>query len=310
MAAPKAAGAQNTTLSSVGYLSSDTRNADASQLRATLRGLSELGFVEGKNLNIEFHWSDGGYDQMSSGAAALVARKVDVILAAGLPAALAAQVATSTIPVFRFAVDPVAYRMVRSFDHPGGNLTGVTSLYDPLTSKKFQLLSELVSESSFGFLVNPKNPDVKSHDEQAEAAARTLKLRLTRLTASSASEIETAFASAHDKSVTAVLVGDDPLLYSLREELIKAAAHYRIPTMYWKREFPDVGGLISYGPNSEVMSYFSGQYIGRLLKRAKPEDLPVQQPTKFELVINVKTANALGLTVPPTLLARADEVIE
>jgi putative ABC transport system substrate-binding protein len=164
------------------------------------RGLSEQGFVEGKTVEIEFHWSEGGYDRLSSQAAELVARKVDVIVASGLPAALAAKAATSTIPiVFRFAVDPVAYGVVRSFDHPGGNLTGVTMLFDPLTPKKLQLLFELVKDTSIGFLVNPKNPNVTSHREQAETAARALKLRLTTLMASSAAEIEQAFSQAREK---------------------------------------------------------------------------------------------------------------
>jgi putative tryptophan/tyrosine transport system substrate-binding protein len=295
----------------VGYLSSNAQGSDAKLIGQLQKGLSEKGFIEGKNFEIEFLWSEGGYEQLSSKAARLVARKVDVIIASGLPAALAAKAATSTIPiVFRFAVDPVAYQVVRSFDRPGGNLTGVTMLFDPLTPKKLQLLSELVKETSFGFLVNPNNPNVISHQEQAETAARALKLHLTTLTATNTAEIAQAFALADEKKIGAVLLGDDPFFYSNSEQLIKAALRYRVPTMYYVRDFPDAGGLISYGPSFDEMAYQTAQYVGRILQGAKPADLPVQQPTKFELVINLRTAKALGITVPSSLLGAADEVIE
>ena len=311
LALPAAARAQNAAVPLVGYLSSNAKGSDAKLIRELQRGLSHQGFIEGKTVEIEFHWSEGGYDRLSSQAAELVARKVDVIVASGLPATLAAQAATSTIPiVFRFAVDPVAYRVVRSFDRPGGNLTGVTMLFDPLTPKKLQLLSELVNDTSFGFLVNPKNPNLKSHQEHAETAARELRLRLTILTASTVTEIEQAFALAQEKSIAAVLLGDDPFFYSNSELLVKAAVRYRMPTMYYVRDFPDVGGLISYGPSFDEMAYQAGQYVGRILKGANPAELPVQQPTKFELVINLKTAKTLGIIIPPLLLGTADQVIE
>jgi putative tryptophan/tyrosine transport system substrate-binding protein len=310
-ALPEVTRARSATVPLVGYLSSNAKGTDAKLIGELQRGLSEQGFIEGKTVEIEFHWSEGGYERLSSQAAQLVARKVDVIVASGLPATLAAKAATSTIPiVFRFAVDPVAYQVVRSFDHPGGNLTGVTMLFDPLTPKKLQLLLELAKGSSFGFLVNPKNPNVGSHQEQAETAARALRLQLTVLTASSAAEIEQAFALAHEKAIAAILLGDDPFFRSNSEQLVEAAARYRVPTMYYVRDFPDVGGLISYGPNFDEMAHQTVQYVGRILKGAKPADLPVQQPTKFELVVNLKTAKALGITVPPILLERADEVIE
>jgi putative tryptophan/tyrosine transport system substrate-binding protein len=194
LAWPVVARAQNATIPLIGYLSSNAKGSDAKLIRELQRSLSEQGFVEGKTVEFEFHWSEGAYDRLSQHATELVARKVDVIVASGLPATLAAQAATSTIPiVFRFAVDPVAYRVARSFDHPGGNLTGVTMLFDPLIPKKLQLLSELVNDTSLGFMVNPKNPNVKSHQEQAETAARVLRLRLTTLTASSVTEIEQAW---------------------------------------------------------------------------------------------------------------------
>jgi putative ABC transport system substrate-binding protein len=168
----------------------------------------------------------------------------------------------------------------------------------------------LVKGTSFGFLVNPKNPNVESHREQAETAARALKLHLTTLTASSTAEIEQAFALAQEQAIAAVLLGDDPFFYSNIEQLVKAATRYRVPTMYYVRDFPDVGGLISYGPDFDEMAYQTGQYVGRILKGARPADLPVHQPTKFKLVVNLKTAKALGITVPPSLLGTADEVID
>ncbi len=311
MAWPRLTRAQQPAIPVVGYLSSNAEGTDAKLIRALQASLSEQGFIEGKTVAMEFRWSADGYDRLSGLAAELVARKVDVIVASGLPASLAAKAATPTIPiVFRFAVDPVAYGVVDSFDHPGGNLTGVTMLFDPLTPKKLQLLSELVNDTSFGFLVNPKNPNLKSHQEQAETAARALRLRLTTLTASTATEIEQAFALAREKSIAAVLLGDDPFFYSSSQQLVKAALRYRMPTMYYVRDFPDIGGLISYGPNFDEMARQTGQYIGRILKGAKPAELPVQQPTKFELVVNLKTAKELGIIIPPSLLGTADEVIE
>jgi putative ABC transport system substrate-binding protein len=309
--ASRTAARAQTAVPLVGYLSSNAKGSDAKLISRLQSGLSENGFIEGKNYEIEFVWSESGYEQLSSEAARLVARKADVIIASGLPATLAAKAATSTIPiVFRFAVDPVAYQVVRSFDRPGGNLTGVTMLFDPLTPKKLQLLSELVKETSFGFLVNPKNPNVKSHQEQAETAARALGLHLMMLTASSATEIDQAFALAREKKLGAVLLGDDPFFFSNSEQLVKAAVRYRVPTMYYVRDFPDAGGLMSYGPTFDEMAYQTGQYVSRILRGAKPADLPVQQPTRFELVINLKTAKVLGITVPPSLLGTADEVIE
>ena len=308
---PAAARAWNAAIPVVGYLSSNAEGTDAKLIRTLQAGLSEQGFIDGKTVEFEFRWSADGYDRLAGLAAELVARKVDVIVASGLPATLAAKAATSTIPiVFRFAVDPVAYRVVASFDHPGGNLTGVTMLFDPLTPKKLQLLSELVHANSFGFLVNPKNQNVKSHQEQAETAARALKLRLTTLTASTATEIEQAFALAREKSLAAVLLGDDPFFYSNSQQLVRAAVRYRMPTMYYVRDFTDIGGLISYGPSFDEMARQTGQYIGRILKGARPAELPVQQPTRFELVVNLKTAKELGITIPPSLLGTADEVIE
>jgi putative ABC transport system substrate-binding protein len=308
---PLAAGAQNPVIPVIGYLSSKGEAAEAGIVAGVRRGLAERGFVEGKNVAIKFHWSEGHYERLPQLAADLVANKVDVIAASGLPAVLAAKAATSTIPiVFRHAIDPVAFGLVQSFDRPGGNLTGVTMLFDPLTPKKLQLLHELIPNVSIGLLVNPRNPNAASHKEHAETAVRALGLRLTVLTAGNAEEIEPAFAMGRQKGIAALLVGDDPLFDVQNQRLVGAAARYRIPTMFYVRDFVVAGGLISYGPSFDEMAMQVGAYIGRILKGAKPADLPVQQPTKIELVINLKTAKALGIAVPATLLTRADEVIE
>lgn len=229
-----------------------------------------------------------------------------------LPAALAAKAASPAIPiVFRLAIDPVTFGLAESFSRPGGNITGVTMLFDPLTPKKFQLLHELLpNATSIGLLVDPKNQNAASHQENAERAAQTLGLRLVVLTASSANEIEPAFVAGSQKSIGALLVGDDPLFDVLNEQLVSAAARYKIATMYYVRDFVATGGLISYGPSFDEMAKQVGVYLGRILEGTKPADLPVQQPTKIDLVVNVKTAKALGLTIPQSFLLRADEVIE
>jgi putative ABC transport system substrate-binding protein len=237
--------------------------------------------------------------------------KVDVIAASGLPAALAAKAATSTIPVvIRLAVDPTAFGLAQSFDRPGGNLSGVTMMFDPLTPKKLQMLHELVPNPSIGLLVNPKNPNHASHQEHAETASRVLGLRLTVLAASSGNEIGLAFERALQTGIGALLVGDDPLFDVESRKLVESAARFRIPTMYYVRDFTVAGGLISYGPSFDEMAKQVGVYLGRILKGENPADLPIHQPTKFETVINLKTAKALGLTIPPKFLFTADEVIE
>jgi putative ABC transport system substrate-binding protein len=228
-----------------------------------------------------------------------------------LPATLAAKAASSTIPiVFRLAIDPTSFGLARSFDRPEGNLTGVTMLFDPLTPKKLQLLHELVSDSSIGLVVNPNNPNATSHREHAEKAAQSLGLGLTVLTAGTPDEIDPAFATARQTGIRAMLVGDDPMFDVESRRLVAAAASNKLPTMYYVSDFVFAGGLISYGPSFTEMATQVGTYIGRILKGAKPGDLPIQQPTKFELVANVKTAKTLGLALPPTLLANADQVIE
>ncbi len=303
--------AQNAAIPSVGYLSSKDERAEAGIIAGIRKGLAGQDLFEGKNVTFDYRWSAGDYSRLPDLAADLISSKVAVIATSGLPATLAAKAATSTTPiVFRLAIDPTRFGLAQSFDRPGGNLTGVTMLFDPLTPKKLQLLHELVPDASIGLVVNPNNPNATSHREHAEQAAKSLGLRLTVLTAGRPDEIDAAFAQARQKDVRAVLVGDDPMFDVESRRLVAAAARYELPTMYYVSDFVSAGGLISYGPNFAEMATQVGTYIGRILKGAKPAELPIQQPTKFELVANVKTAKALGLALPPTLLANADQVIE
>ena len=296
----------------IGYLSSKGEAAEAGIIAAIRKGLAERGFIDGNNVGITYRRSEGDYTRLPALAADLVDKKVNVIAASGLPAALAAKAASPAIPIaFRLAIHPVTFGLAESFSRPGGNITGVTMLFDPLTPKKFQLLHELLpNATSIGLLVDPKNQNAASHQENAERAAQTLGLRLVVLTASSANEIEPAFVAGSQKSIGALLVGDDPLFDVLNERLVSAAARYKIATMYYVRDFVATGGLISYGPSFDEMAKQVGVYLGRILEGTKPADLPVQQPTKIDLVVNVKTAKALGLTIPQSFLLRADEVIE
>ena len=308
---PSRAFSQNSSSQIIGYLSSKDEAAEAVVIKGMRLGLGDQGIVLGQDVGLTFRWSSGQYDRLPALAAELVSANVNIIVASGLPATMAAKSATSAIPiVFRHAVDPVHFGLVQSFDRPGGNLTGVTMLFDPLTPKKLQLLHELVSERRIGFLINPKNPNSNSHKEHAEAAAQTLGLDVSLVTASSANEITTAFARARELAVAAVLVGDDPLFDVETKTLVEAANRSRIPTMYYVRDFVVAGGLISYGPRFEDQARQMGAIVGRILKGAKAAEVPVEQPTKFGLTVNLNTAKALGINVPPTLLARADEVIE
>jgi putative ABC transport system substrate-binding protein len=295
----------------VGYLSSKDERAEAGIIAGIRKGLAGQDLFEGQNVAFAYRWSAGDYSRLPDLAAGLISDKVSVIATSGLPATLAAKVATSTTPiVFRLAIDPTGFGLAQSFDRPGGNLTGVTMLFDPLTPKKLQLLHELVPNASIGLVVNPNNPNATSHRDHAEQAARSLGLRLAVLTAGTPDEIDPAFAVARQKDIGAILVGDDPMFDVESQRLVAAAASHKLPTMYYVSDFVSAGGLISYGPSFAEMATQVGAYIGRILKGAKPAELPIQQPTKFELVANIKTAKALGLVLPPTLLANADQVIE
>jgi len=279
---------------------------------AFLQGLREAGYVEGQNLAIEYRWAEGNYDRLPALAADLVGRKVDLIMASSPQSAQAAKSATSTIPiVFRGGADPVRDGLVASLARPGGNLTGV-SVADDLTGKRLELLSELVPRARvIALLVNPSN--AKYNDRaigDLQEAARTKGWKFHVLKARSESEIDSAFASLVQLHVDALVVGADPFLTTRREQLVALASRRAVPSIYAWREFAASGGLISYGPSLISAFRLVGAYAGKVLKGAKPADLPVQQSTTFELVINLKTAKALGLTVPQSMLVRADEVIE
>jgi len=282
----------------------------APYLAAFREGLSETAYIEGQNLAVEYRWAEGSSDRLPALAADLVGRKVDVIVTQGgsLPA-LAAKNATSTIPIVFTGGDPVEHGLVASFARPGGNLTGFTFFLVELVPKRLELLLELVPEARvIALLLNPRGPS--SWLEDVQKAAHTKRVELPILKAATASEIDAVFASLVELHAGALLIGPDPFFNDRREQLVALASRHALATSYEWRESVVAGGLISYGPSLTAAYRQVGIYAGRLLKGEKPADLPVQQPTTFELVVNLKTAKALGLTVPPSILSRADEVIE
>jgi len=313
VATPLAAHAQQKLMPVIGYLGGSSPDPSAANLAAFRQGLSETGYVDGQNVVIEYRWAEGSYDRLPAMAADLVGRKVDVIVGgAGPPSAFAAKNATSTIPiVFTSGADPVATGLVASLSRPGGNLTGVSILYTELVPKRLELMSELVPHARvIALLVNPNSREAEPTIRNAREAARTKGVQLHILKAATEGEIDDAFASLVQLQAGALVVGADPFFTSQREQLVALASRHAVPTIYNSRFFVVAGGLIDYGPSPTAMYRQVGVYVGKILKGAKPADLPVQQPTKFALVINLKTAKALGLTVPPSILARADEVIE
>ena len=293
----------------IGVLGATSPGPVAADMAAFRQGLSETGYVEGQNVAIEYRWAEGHSDRLPALAADLVGRKVDVIAARGTPPAQAAKTATSTIPIVFASGDPVGLGLVASLARPGGNLTGVSSL--DLSPKRIEMLSELVPQAKvIALLVNPNNPIAESVIRSAQEAARTKGVQLQILKASTESEIDTAFATLAQTHAGALVVSSDGLFNSRLDQLVALASRHDVPAIYEWREFAEAGGLISYGPSRVGIFRQVGIYAGKILKGAKPADLPVQQPTKFELVVNLNTAKALGLTVPPSILARADEVIE
>ncbi len=310
---PVVAQAQRPAVPVIGVLGSQSSTAAAVNVEAFLRGLGEAGYVEGKNVVIEYRWADGQNGRLRSLAADLVRQHVAVIVTAGgTPPALAAKAETATIPVvFAVGTDPIAFGLVASLSKPGGNLTGVTSLFDEVAPKRMELLREVVPRKTvFALLVNPTNPNAESQSKVMQEAARTHGLQMHVLYAGAETDIDAIFVRAFQLKAAALLIGGDPFLDSLGKQIAALAVRNRLPTSSFTRSFPLAGGLMSYGANLAKTYRLVGINTGRILNGTKPADLPVQQSIDVELVINLKTAKALGLEIPAQLLARADEVIE
>ena len=309
---PLAARAQQAAMPVMGYLSAASPESVSHRMAVFREGLAQTGYLEGQNVAIEYRWAEGHYGRLPEMAAELVRRQVAVIVAIPIPAALAAKAATATIPiVFSVGADPVKLGLVANLARPGGNATGVSFFIAELGAKQLGLLRELVPAASrIGLLVNPNNLNAEAVAKDVTAAASTIGVKIDIIQASDSREMEAAFATLVRNRVDAFLVGADPFFIDRRLQLATLATRHAIPAVYFRREFTEAGGLMSYGTSSTEEHRQLGVYTGRILKGAKPADLPVVQSTKFEFVINLPTARAIGLDVPPTLLARADEVIE
>ena len=310
---PRAAQAQQPMLPVVGLLGAGSPQSDAFRVAAVRQGLIEAGYVEGRNVAFEYRWAEDQYERLPALAAELVRREVAVIVAiGGVTSAVAAKSATATIPiVFEIGGDPIKLGLVASLNRPGGNITGVTFLIGTLVAKQFEILHETVPKAALiGFLVNPTIADTETNTKNALAAAEFVGQKLLVVQASTDGELEAAFATLVQQRAGALVVGADPFFISRRDKLVELAARQKLPAIYTLRQFATAGGLMSYGTSITEALRIVGLYAGRILKGEKPADLPVQQSTKVELVINLKTAKTLGLTIPLPLLGRADEVIE
>jgi putative tryptophan/tyrosine transport system substrate-binding protein len=311
---PLAAHAQQPALPVIGFLHSASAAAYAAPLAAFRKGLSEAGYVEGQNVAIEYRWAEGQNDRLPALAAELVRRRVAVIVTPGSTAAtLAAQAATATIPiVFIIGANPVKIGLVASLNRPGGNATGINDFGVEIGAKRLGLLHELLPGAArFGVLVNPDNPFItESFVTELQMAASAIGRQIEVVTASTNGDIDTAFATLVKKRADALLISPDALFVTRRVQLIMLAVRHTLPALYHRRELAEAGGLMSYGSDLSDQYRQTGLYVSRILKGEKPAEMPVQLPTKFEFVINLQTAKTIGLDIPPTLLARADEVIE
>jgi putative ABC transport system substrate-binding protein len=308
-ACPRALRAQQKPMPLIGYLSDSS--PDEARLAPFRLGLGDTGWVEGRNVAIEYRWAEGRYDQLPTMAGDLVARKVDVIAATALPSIRAAKTATSTIPIAFITGDPVGQGVVPSLARPGGNLTGISILAVEMNAKRLELLSELVPQARvMGLLMNPDYPHTERGVQEVLEAARAKGIELHIVKASTEDEIDAGFVNLVRLQAGALVVEGDPFFGGRREQIVALATRYAVPAIYAWREAAAFGGLLSYGPSLTTVHRQLGGYTGKILNGAHPADLPVEQPTKFELVINLKTAKALGITVPQAVLARADEVIE
>jgi putative tryptophan/tyrosine transport system substrate-binding protein len=309
---PVVARAQQPMMPVIGFLANRSANDSVDLVAAFHRGLKEAGFTEGQNATIEFRWADNQYDQLPALADDLVRRRVAVLFAQGAPASVAAKAATATIPtVFYMGEDPVSLGLVSSFNRPGGNMTGVGNLSSAVLGKRLEFLREIVPQTSvFVALINPRSPNAEISTRDAREAARTLNERIQILEASTVSDLEMVFATLGQLKGSALLIAPDGAFISLADQLAALAMRHGIPASHERRVFPAAGGLMSYGSSELDGVRQAGVYVGRILKGEKPSSLPVMQPTKLELVVNLKTAKTLGIEVPERLLATADELIQ
>ncbi len=310
---PLAALAQQSAMPVIGFLGPGSAQSDAYRVTAFRQGLSEIGLVEGRDFTIEYHWAEGHYDRLPALASDLVHRQVSVIVASSLPATLAAKAATTSIPiVFETGANPVKLGLVASLNRPGGNVTGVTQLNEEIETKRLELLHELLPKSpALAFLVNPTDSAIaESQLREARSAAQSLGIEVNILNASTEQDFDVAFTKLRGLGAGGLVIGGDAFFSSHSKQLAALTLRYAVPAIYQWREFAEAGGLMSYGANITDTHRLAGLYVGRILKGDKPADLPVQQATKVEMYINLKTARALGITIPLPLSGRADEVFE